>query len=95
VAGLIAKTDSDRGFWWSPSNQNIHGIVGTTRAVDFALSDANARTNLLNEQNIATFPLNPQRLGDWIIEEAKHANWQEASLFAGNDSIQRRWPRHV
>jgi len=54
VAGLIAKSDNDRGFWWSPSNQNINGIVGTARAVDFALGDANARANLLNEQGIAT-----------------------------------------
>ncbi len=54
VAGLIAKSDNDRGFWWSPSNQNINGIVGTVRPVDFALGDANARANLLNEQGIAT-----------------------------------------
>jgi hypothetical protein len=54
VAGLIAKSDNDRGFWWSPSNQNINGIIGTARAVDFALGDANARANLLNEQKIAT-----------------------------------------
>lgn len=54
VAGLIAKSDNDRGFWWSPSNQNINGIIGTKRAVDFALGDANARANLLNEQGIAT-----------------------------------------
>ena len=54
VAGLIAKTDNDRGFWWSPSNQTVNGIIGTTRAVDFALGDANARANLLNEQGIAT-----------------------------------------
>ncbi len=54
VAGLIAKSDNDRGFWWSPSNQNINGIVGTVRPVDFALGDANARANLLNEQGVAT-----------------------------------------
>jgi hypothetical protein len=54
VAGIIAKTDNDRGFWWSPSNNNINGIIGTTRAVDFALGDANARANLLNEQKVAT-----------------------------------------
>lgn len=54
VAGLIAKSDNDRGFWWSPSNQNINGIVGTARPVDFALGDANARANLLNEQGVAT-----------------------------------------
>ena len=55
VAGLIAKSDNERGFWWSPSNQAVNGIVGTVRAVDFTLGDANARANLLNEQNVATF----------------------------------------
>lgn len=54
VAGLIARSDNDRGFWWSPSNLNIHGIVGTGRPVDFALGDANARANLLNEARVAT-----------------------------------------
>jgi phage tail sheath protein FI len=54
VAGLIAKSDNDRGFWWSPSNMVINGIVGTTRAVDFKLGDANSRANLLNEARVAT-----------------------------------------
>lgn len=54
VAGLIAKVDNDRGFWWSPSNNNLNGITGTARPVDFKLGDANSRANLLNEQNIAT-----------------------------------------
>lgn len=54
VAGLIAKIDNDRGFWWSPSNQVINGIVGTARAVDFKMGDANSRANLLNEENVAT-----------------------------------------
>ena len=54
VAGLIAKIDNDRGFWWSPSNQVINGIVGTGRDVDFTLGDANSRANLLNEQEVTT-----------------------------------------
>ncbi len=54
VAGMIAKSDSERGFWFSPSNREMYGIGGTTRAVDFTLGDANCRANLLNEQNIAT-----------------------------------------
>lgn len=54
VAGIIAKTDNDYGFWWSPSNKTINGITGTKRAVDFALGDANCRANLLNEANVAT-----------------------------------------
>ncbi|MBI9110120.1 phage tail sheath C-terminal domain-containing protein [Maridesulfovibrio ferrireducens] len=54
VAGLIAKIDNDKGFWWSPSNQAIMGISGTARPVDFALGDANCRANLLNEKNVST-----------------------------------------
>jgi phage tail sheath protein FI len=54
VAGLIAKIDNDRGFWWSPSNQVINGIVGTGRKIDFTLGDKNSRANLLNEQEVAT-----------------------------------------
>lgn len=54
VAGMIAKSDNDRGFWWSPSNTNMNGVVGTVRAVDFQLGDANARANLLNEKEVAT-----------------------------------------
>lgn len=54
VAGLIAKSDNDVGFWASPSNQLISGIIGTTRAVDFKLGDVNSRANLLNESKVAT-----------------------------------------
>lgn len=54
VAGLIAKIDNDRGFWWSPSNQNINGIIGTSRPVDFQLGDANCRANYLNESEVTT-----------------------------------------
>lgn len=54
VAGLIAKSDNERGFWWSPSNQTINGIIGTARAIDFTLGDPNSRANLLNEKNVAT-----------------------------------------
>lgn len=54
VAGLIAKIDNDRGFWNSPSNQVINGILGTSKAIDFAMGDANSRANFLNESEVAT-----------------------------------------
>jgi phage tail sheath protein FI len=54
AAGLINKVDNERGFWWSPSNNEINGIEGTARAIDFALGDYTSRANLLNEQKIAT-----------------------------------------
>ena len=54
VAGVINKVDNERGFWWSPSNNEINGIEGTARAIDFALGDYTSRANLLNEAKIAT-----------------------------------------
>ncbi|MBF0445092.1 MAG: phage tail sheath subtilisin-like domain-containing protein [Magnetococcales bacterium] len=54
VAGIISKSDNERGFWWSPSNRQMYGIMGTARAVSFTLGDANCRANLLNENEVAT-----------------------------------------
>lgn len=54
AAGLIAKSDNDRGFWWSPSNQEVAGIVGTFRPIDFVMGDTSCRANLLNAGNVAT-----------------------------------------
>lgn len=57
VAGAIAKRDNERGFWWSPSNQVLNGIVGTARPIGFNLSDTNSEANLLNENEVATIVL--------------------------------------
>ncbi|WP_018694447.1 phage tail sheath subtilisin-like domain-containing protein [Algicola sagamiensis] len=54
VAGLIAKTDNKRGFWHSPSNQEINGIIGSERTIHFIQGDPNVRANLLNENEITT-----------------------------------------
>ncbi|QDH18938.1 phage tail protein [Wolbachia endosymbiont of Carposina sasakii] len=54
VAGLIAKIDSEQGFWHSPSNKEINGIVGTSRPIDFSLGYANCRANHLNENEVTT-----------------------------------------
>lgn len=69
VAGLIAKSDNDRGFWWSPSNQTINGIIGTSRPIDFTLGDSSSRANLLNEQNVTT-----------IIREDGYRLWGNRTL---------------
>jgi len=53
VAGVIARTDNALGFWHSPSNQTIAGVIGTARPIGFALSDINSQSNNLNENNVA------------------------------------------
>jgi phage tail sheath protein FI len=54
ITGLIAKSDQERGFWTSPSNQIINSIVGSARPIDFTLGNPNSRANILNENSIAT-----------------------------------------
>lgn len=54
VAGIIAKSDNERGFWWSPSNREVYGVTGTARSIGFALGDPNSIANYLNENEVAT-----------------------------------------
>jgi phage tail sheath protein FI len=54
IAGLIANSDNERGFWWSPSNREINGIVGLSKPIDFAMGDSTCIANFLNEKKIAT-----------------------------------------
>ncbi len=54
VAGLFAWTDSEYGFWASPSNKEFVGITGTSRPIEFLDGDETCRANLLNNANIAT-----------------------------------------
>lgn len=69
AAGVVARTDNDKGFWKSPSNEVINGIVGLARPIDFTLNDANSRANLLNEANVAT-----------IINENGYRMWGNRTL---------------
>ena len=57
VAGVIAKNDVDpqKGFWWSPSNTVLNGVVGINRPVSFSISDKTCEANLLNASGVATF----------------------------------------
>ncbi|WP_421780712.1 phage tail sheath subtilisin-like domain-containing protein [Kiloniella litopenaei] len=54
AAGTQAWIDNNKGFWWSPSNHILQGVVGTSRPISFGLSDKNTEANLMNENKIAT-----------------------------------------
>ncbi|WP_273721176.1 MULTISPECIES: phage tail sheath subtilisin-like domain-containing protein [unclassified Bartonella] len=69
VAGVIAKNDFTHGFWHSPSNKVINGIVGIARPIDFSIGDRSSRANLLNEQNTTT-----------IIRENGYRLWGNRTL---------------
>lgn len=53
AAGALARRDIEKGFWWSPSNQNLNLVVGVSRPVAFGLSDSQTEASRLNEGNVA------------------------------------------
>jgi phage tail sheath protein FI len=55
VAGVMARIDNERGFWWSPSNNEVLGVEKIDKAVDFVLGDTSSLANVLNLGNVATF----------------------------------------
>ncbi len=54
AAGLRAKVDNDKGYWWSSSNQELVGVIGLERPLTARVDDANSEVNLLNENGITT-----------------------------------------
>lgn len=54
AAGLRAKVDIDKGFWWSSSNQELMGVIGVERQLSAMIDDPQSEVNLLNEQGITT-----------------------------------------
>ena len=54
VAGVIARTDKEQGFWCSPSNRVVNSVVGLSKPVDFTLGDSACKANYLNENGVAT-----------------------------------------
>lgn len=52
VAGLLAQVDNEEGFWVSPSNHVIQGILGTSKPIDD--SGVGGESDYLNENDVAT-----------------------------------------
>ena len=71
AAGLFAWTDTEYGFWASPSNKEFLGITGTARPIEFLDGDETCRANLLNNANITT-----------IIRDGGYRLWGNRTLSA-------------
>ena len=54
AAGLRAKMDLEKGFWWSKSNQVIQAMLKTARPIDFKMGEPTTRANLLNKNHVTT-----------------------------------------
>ncbi|BCM87899.1 phage tail sheath subtilisin-like domain-containing protein [Methylobacterium indicum] len=54
AAGIQARIDNEKGFWYSFSNEEIQNIGGSARPIDWMPNDAESEANLLNSQQITT-----------------------------------------
>lgn len=54
LAGVLAAKDLERGYWWSPSNTEIKGVIGVERQFSAMIDDPSCEVNALNEQGITT-----------------------------------------
>lgn len=54
LAGVIAATDYNLGYWYSPSNKEIKGITGQELVITSGITDATSDANALNEVGIIT-----------------------------------------
>ena len=53
-AGVMSAQDSENGYWFSPSNREIKGILGSEINISAAINDPNTDANLLNSNGITT-----------------------------------------
>lgn len=87
AAGVIARSDRERGFWWSPSNRVIAGVAGTTRPIPFDINDAGGEANALNAGKVATI-VHAQGYRLWGNRTASaDAKWAFLSVARTADAI--------
>lgn len=61
-AGLIASVDLNEGYWVSPSNHSLKGVLALERTLTWAINQAGTDCNLLNEYGVVTFFKDPGTL---------------------------------
>jgi Bacteriophage tail sheath protein len=54
MAGAIAAKDLERGYWWSPSNTRVEGILGPDVPIYASILDSSSDVNTLNSEGIVT-----------------------------------------
>jgi phage tail sheath protein FI len=65
VMGLQARIDYEEGFWYSPSNHVIEGVLGTHRPIEHSLGDRSVESQYLNANHVSTIVRSPQ--GGWKL----------------------------
>ncbi len=88
VAALISKTDNEKGFWWSPSNQILGGITGTSRPIDYQAGSPDCEADVLNGFHANTIIRSSgYRLWGNRTCDTQDAKWKFISVVRTNDLI--------
>jgi phage tail sheath protein FI len=81
MAGLQVKVDREEGFWFSPSNHALNGVIGLSRTVTWGLSDPNTGAEYLNDNDVTTIIRN--------YEGGGYLAWGNRTT--SNDSLKAFW----
>ncbi|EKS7425991.1 phage tail sheath C-terminal domain-containing protein [Enterobacter cloacae complex sp. I2] len=54
AAGHRVRIDSEKGWWWSKSNQTVLGFTGLEQVDTWLIGDENCVANQLNQENVST-----------------------------------------
>lgn len=54
AAGHRVRIDSEKGWWWSKSNQTVQGFTGLEQVDTWLIGDENCVANQLNQENVST-----------------------------------------
>lgn len=54
MAGVIARTDAERGYWHSPSNKPLLGVTGVEQHLTASITDPQCDVNRLNAAGVVT-----------------------------------------
>lgn len=65
ILGLQATVDYEDGFWYSPSNRVLQGVLGTHRPIEHSFSDRSVESQYLNRNHVSTVVRSPQ--GGWKL----------------------------
>jgi uncharacterized protein len=88
VAALISKTDKEKGFWVSPSNQTLPGITGLSRPIDYQAGDPACEADILNGFHVNTIIRSGgYRLWGNRTCETVDPKWKFISVVRTNDVV--------
>lgn len=103
AAGLRARVDQDKGFWWSSSNQRLVGVTGLERPLPAHTDDPQSEINRLNAEGITTvlasqdgFRLWGNRTAAWPTEpHPRHFEHVRRTSDLIDEAIRRLGQNHI